>query len=241
MESPLTQFKVIDLVPIKLGSYNLSITNSVFFMLLSMTLISLFFISVLKRSSTNKPGKLQSAAEIIYDFTLNTLQSNTLGKGEKYFPLVFTIFTLILTLNIFGVIPNMFTVTSHLSVTFALAIIVFISITVTAFINHGLKFCSHFLPEGTPLFLAPLMILIELFAYLVRPVSLSIRLAANMTVGHILLFVISSFIIAMGIWGWVPVPLIIVLNLFEIFVAVLQAYIFTILSCVYINDAINLH
>jgi F-type H+-transporting ATPase subunit a len=240
MESPIAQFNLVDLIPIKMGAYNLSFTNSGLFMTAAVVLISLFFIRALK-GATIAPGRLQSAAEIIYGFVLQTTNSSTLGKGERYFPFVLSLFCFILTLNVIGVIPTTLTVTSHLSVTFALAMIVFIAITVIAFALHGMHFFSFFLPPGTPLFLAPLMVLIELFTYLSRPLSLSIRLAANMTVGHILLFVIASFITMMGVWGFIPIPLIFALNIFELFVAVLQAYIFSLLTCIYINDAINLH
>ncbi|MCH9753446.1 MAG: F0F1 ATP synthase subunit A [Alphaproteobacteria bacterium] len=240
MENPLDQFKIFSLIPIKLAGYDISFTNSSLFMVIALLLTSSFFILVLK-TSKDVPGKLQSLAEILYNFILDTVNSNTMGKGEKYVPFIFTIFLFILTLNLFGVIPYGFTVTSHISVTFAAAMIVFISVTLIAFFRHGMKFFSFFLPQGTPIFLAPLMILIEFFTYMTRPISLSIRLAANMMVGHILMFVIATFIAIMGLWGFLPISFIVIFTGFELFVAILQAYIFTILSCVYLNDAINLH
>lgn len=240
MENPLDQFKLVPLIPIKFAGYDLSFTNSSLFMLLSLVLTSSFFMIILRRPS-NVPGKLQSVAELLYNFVTDTVNGNTMGKGEKYIPFIFTIFIFILTLNLFGVVPYGFTVTSHISVTFAAAMIVFISVTIIAFFKHGMKFFAFFLPHGTPMFLAPLMIIIEFFTYMTRPVSLCIRLAANMIVGHILMFVIATFIAVMGFWGFLPMSFIVIFTGFELFVAILQAYIFTILSCVYLNDAINLH
>jgi F-type H+-transporting ATPase subunit a len=148
---------------------------------------------------------------------------------------------LIVTLNLLGLAPYGFTVTSHLIVTGALAAVVFCLVTITGFLLHGLKFLRLFLPEGTPIFMAPLIFILELLAYLVRPIALTIRLGANMMAGHILVSVAVGFITAMGIWGILPISFIVIFDGFEIFVAILQAYIFTILTCVYLNDAINLH
>jgi F-type H+-transporting ATPase subunit a len=151
------------------------------------------------------------------------------------------LFLFILTLNVLGLIPNGFAVTSQIIVTFALATAVFIIVTIIAFIRHGLHFFSFFLPSGTPWFLAPLMVVIEFFTYCTRPISLSMRLAANMMAGHILIAVVAGFIVMMGVAGLLPISFIVVFTGFEFFVAILQAYIFTILTCVYLNDAINLH
>jgi F-type H+-transporting ATPase subunit a len=238
--SPLEQFKITDLIELKFGGYDLSFTNSAFFMLIGFLITTTFFIAALRRA-TPIPGKLQSAGEMLHNFIFDTLQENTAGKGEKYMPFIFSLFVFVLTLNLLGLVPYGFTATSHLSVTFTLAIIVFILVTVIAILQHKMKFFSFFLPTGTPLFLAPLMIVIELFTYLTRPISLSVRLAANMMAGHILLSVIAGFVTVLGFWGWLPMSFIILFDGFEFFVAVLQAYIFTILSCVYLNDAINLH
>ena len=187
------------------------------------------------------PGALQSSAEIMHNFTLKILNENTAGKGEQYFPFIFSLFIFILTLNILGLIPHGYAVTSQIVVTFSLAIMVFITITIIAFIRHGWSFFSYFLPAGTPWFLAPLMIIIEFFTYCTRPISLSLRLAANMMSGHILIAVIAGFIVTMGIAGILPISFIVAFNAFELFVAILQAYIFTILTCVYLNDSIHLH
>jgi F-type H+-transporting ATPase subunit a len=164
------------------------------------------------------------------------------AKGRKFVPLIFTLFMFILTCNLFGMIPYGFTVTSHISITFALAMMVFLLVTLVGIYLHGFHFFSLFLPAGTPWWLAPLMVVIELFAYLARPVSLSLRLAANMVAGHVLLKVIAGFVVSMAIYLKIlPIPFLVILIGFELFVAVLQAYIFTILSCVYLSDALNLH
>ena len=179
--------------------------------------------------------------ELIFEFVGNTLHEAA-GKASKpFFPFIFTLFTFILTLNLLGMMPYGFTVTSHVSVTFAIATMIFLAVTITGFAKHGLKFLSLFLPHGTPMYIAPLMILIELFSFLSRPVSLSIRLAGNMIAGHVLLKVLAGFVVMMGVYGIVPIPFMVVMVGFELFVAILQAYLFTILACVYLNDAINLH
>ena len=187
------------------------------------------------------PGKFQSMAEIIYQFVDATLVESAGNKSRAFFPFIFSLFTFILTLNLLGMLPYGFTVTSHVIVTFAIAGAIFILVTVTGFIKHGLHFLSLFLPQGTPIWLAPILFIIELLSFLSRPISLSIRLAGNMLAGHVLLKVLASFVIMMGIGGILPIPFMVIMVGFEIFVAILQAYIFTILTCVYLNDAINLH
>jgi len=187
------------------------------------------------------PGKTQAGAELLYNFMLKVLNENTAGKGQEYFPFVFSLFIFILMLNILGLIPGGYAVTSQVIVTFTMAMLVFVTVTLVALLKHGIHFFAYFLPSGTPWFLAPLMIIIEFFTYCTRPISLSLRLAANMMAGHILVAVIAGFIVAMGVWGIFPISFIVVFTAFELFVAILQAFIFTILTCVYLNDAINLH
>jgi F-type H+-transporting ATPase subunit a len=210
-----------------------------------MIIASLFIILYFTLAFKNKklvPTRLQLSGELFYNLITDTVNQNVGVKGKKFVPLIFTLFMFIMVCNLFGMIPYGFTVTSHISITFALAMMVFLLVTLLGFILHGFHFFSLFLPAGTPWWLAPLMILIELFAYLARPVSLSLRLAANMVAGHVLLKVIAGFIVSMAFYLKIfPIPFISVLIGFEIFVAILQAYIFTILSCVYLNDAINLH
>lgn len=239
--SPLDQFKIKEIIDINMFGYDISLTNSSLFMLLAGVFLTVYF-TVAFSGRKLVPGRLQLSAELCYKLITSMLEQNVGEKGKRFVPLMFTIFLFILTCNLFGMIPYSFTVTSHISVTFALAMLVFLLVTLLGFALHGLHFLSLFLPAGTPWWLAPLMILIELFAYMARPVSLSLRLAANMVAGHVLLKVMAGFVVSLAIYlKFLPIPFIVILIGFEIFVAVLQAYIFTILSCVYLNDAINLH
>lgn len=239
--SPLDQFKVREIVDIELLGYDISITNSSLFMMIAGFFIFLYFTLAFKGKKLI-PTRLQISGELIYGMISNMLEQNVGSGGRKFVPLIFTLFMFILTCNLLGMVPYGFTVTSHISITFAMAMMIFLLVTLLGFYLHGLHFFSLFLPAGTPWWLAPLMVVIELFAYLARPVSLSLRLAANMIAGHILLKVMAGFVVSMAIYlKFLPIPFIVILIGFEIFVAVLQAYIFTILSCVYLNDAINLH
>lgn len=239
--SPLHQFEIHPIIPINVAGIDISFTNSSLFMVLTTLIVASFFIMAM-RSRALVPGRMQSMAEACYQFVATIVKENVGSEGRKYFPFIFSIFMFVVVGNLLGMLPYSFTITSHIIVTFALAIAIFIGVTVIALFRHGLHFFSFFLPKGTPWWLAPLMVVIELFAYLARPVSLSVRLAANMVAGHILLKVIAGFVVSMGLmWGWVPIPFIVVLTGFEIFIALLQAYIFTILTCVYLNDAIHLH
>lgn len=239
--NPLSQFDIKPLLSLKLGSIDLSFTNSSLFMLIA-TILSATILILPMRNARLIPNRMQNVAELLYQFVSDTIVGATGEEGKKYFPFVFSLFLFILVCNLLGMLPYSFTVTSHIVVTFALASLVFLVVTAIAFMRHGLHFFAFFLPQGTPLWLAPLMVLIELFTYLARPISLSIRLAANMVAGHILLKVLAGFILMMGaLWGWIPIPFIVIMTGFEIFVAILQAYIFTILTCVYLNDAINMH
>lgn len=240
--SPLEQFKIryFTEVPEVFG-VNLNFSNSAMFMVFVVVAISFFLIVSMKRREL-VPGRWQSVAELAYELVANTIKDNVGNEGRAYFPLIFSLFMFVLFCNLFGMLPYSFTVTSHISITFALASLIFVGVTVLALVKHGLKFFGFFLPHGTPWWMAPLMFFIELFAYLARPVSLSIRLAANMMAGHTMLKVIAGFVVSLG-WalGWAPLGMLVVLTGFEVFVAVLQAYIFTVLTCVYLNDAIHLH
>jgi F-type H+-transporting ATPase subunit a len=239
--SPLDQFKIKEIANIQLFGHDVTLTNSGLFMVLASLFIILYFTLAFK-SKKLVPTRLQLSGELFYTLITDAVNQNVGVKGKKFVPFVFTLFMFIMVCNLFGMIPYGFTVTSHISITFALAMMVFLLVTLLGFILHGFHFFSLFLPAGTPWWLAPLMILIELFAYLARPVSLSLRLAANMVAGHVLIKVIAGFIVSMAFYlKIVPIPFVSVLIGFEIFVAILQAYIFTILSCVYLNDAINLH
>ena len=239
--NPLDQFKIKTLVEINLWGYDVSLTNSALFMILAGAFIIGYFVIAFKGQKLI-PTRLQMSAELVYVLISNMVQQNIGPKGKNFVPLMFTLFLFILVCNLFGLLPYAFTVTSHISVTFVLAMMIFLLITILGFILHGLHFFSLFLPKGTPWWLAPLMVVIELFAYLARPVSLSLRLAANMVAGHVLIKVMAGFVMSLMIFLKVfPSAFIVAFIGFEIFVAILQAYIFTILSCVYLNDAINLH
>lgn len=240
MSSPLHQFEITPLVNLEILGHDVSFTNSSLMMVFGLLFI--FFMLGLSAYKTKAiPSRMQILGESLYGL-INDMILGTAGEdAKKYIPFVFTLFMFILTCNLLGMLPFSFTVTSHIIVTFGMAIVVFVGVTLIGFMRHGFHYLSLFLPSGTPIAMAPLMIFTEFFAYMVRPVSLSVRLAANMTAGHIVMKVIASFVIMAPIIGVVPFALLTVLTGFELFVAVLQAYIFTILSCVYLTDAVKLH
>lgn len=237
---PLHQFEIKHLLQVDLGIMALPITNSAIAMWLSVGVLVLFFIFAL-RSRAFIPGRMQVAAEMLYTMTMEMAGSTAGAKSKQYVPFIFTLFLFILSCNLLGMLPFSFTATSHIAVTFGIAIFIFLAVTVIGFIQHGSHYLKLFLPDGVPMVMAPLLAVVEFFAYLTRPVSLSIRLAANMTAGHIVLKVLASFITMAGILGVFPLALLTILTGFEIFVAILQAYIFSILTCVYLNDALNMH
>ena len=240
MASPLEQFSIDPLVPIKIGDFDASFTNSSLWMVIAITVITLFLtLSVRHRQIV--PGRLQSIAEIAYEFVGNMIRSNVGPGGRPYFPFVFTLFMFILLGNLLGLIPYSFTYTSHIIVTFGMALVVFLGTTAIAFAKHGLKFFGFFLPQGTPIFIAPLLVPIEILSYFTRPVSLSLRLFANMTAGHTLLKVFGGFVFAMGFLGFVPLAATIALFGLEFLVAFLQAYVFAVLTCIYLHDALHMH
>jgi len=193
------------------------------------------------RPRAGVPGRWQLLAELSYQFIAKMVADNIGKEGRSYFPLIFSIFIFVLFGNLLGMIPYSFTFTSHIAVTLTMALLIFIMVTLIAFFKHGMKFFSFFLPEGVPIILAPLMIAIEVISYFTRPFSLSVRLFANMMAGHTLLKVIGGFVVPLGIFGFVPVAGLVAVMGLEFLIAFLQAYIFTILTCIYINDAIHLH
>lgn len=237
---PLAQFEVTPIVNFHAFGVDLSFSNQSLYMFIAVGLISLFM-TLSVRGRALVPGRWQNLAELCYEFVANMIKENVGEEGRQYFPFIFSLFMFILFCNLLGMTPYSFTVTSHIAVTFALAIFIFVSVTIIGFARHGIGYLKLFLPSGTPWWMMPLIVPIEVFSYCVRPVSLSIRLAANMMAGHILLKVMAGFIIAMGVFGIAPLIFNIALVGFEIFVAMLQAYIFTILTCVYLNDAIHMH
>jgi F-type H+-transporting ATPase subunit a len=239
--NPLEQFQIKTLVPIQLGSVDASLTNAGLFMVITVAAISLFLsLSMAQRSLI--PGRWQSLAEISYEFIAGMIRDNVGSEGRKYFPFIFSLFMFILFANLIGLIPYAFTFTSHIAVTFAMAMFVFLGVTVIAIIRHKMRFFSLFLPSGVPMVMAPVLIPIEVLSYLSRPISLSIRLFANMMAGHTMMKVFAGFIIPLGFFGgWAPLGVDVALTAFEFLVAFLQAYVFTVLTCLYLNDAINLH
>ena len=246
-ESPLKQFEVQPIVEINVFGLDLSFTNSALWMTITTVFIIAFFtIPFLKIKKTNSvedlyPSRLQVASELGFNF-ISSLINDTVGKeGKKYFPLVFALFMFILFGNLFGMIPYSFTFTSHIIVTLALAMGVFIFVTVLGFVKHGFKFFGFFVIPGLPIYMLPLLIPIEVISYLSRPISLSVRLFANMLAGHTLLKVFAGFVSALGFFGILPLVFIIALTGLEILIAFLQAYVFAILTCLYINDALHLH
>lgn len=239
--SPLEQFEIHRIVDINVGGVDVSITNSSIFMLIAVAAITIFMV-VGMRPGALVPGRWQSMAEMSYEFVAGMLRDNVGTGGRAYFPFIFTLFMFILFCNLLGMIPFSFTVTSHIIVTFALAAVVFIGVTIIGFARHGARFLKLFVPSGVPIFLLPLLVVIELISYLIRPVSLSVRLFANMLAGHTMLKVFGGFVVALGIiGGWAPLAFVVALTGLEILIAFLQAYVFAVLTCIYLNDAVNLH
>ena len=240
--NPMHQFEVYRIGPeIKLGTINLSFTNASLFMVISsLAILLLLFLGTKKKLLV--PSKIQFVTEMSYTFIARMI-SDTAGNGAKsFFPFVFTLFMFVLFCNMIGMLPYSFTVTSHIIVTFVLAAIVFIGVTIIGFIKHGIKYLELFVPKGVPIALLPLIIVIEIISYLARPVSLSVRLFANMMAGHTMLKVFGGFVISLGLLGgWLPLSFSVALTGLEILVAFLQAYVFAILTCIYLNDALNLH
>ena len=244
MVDPIEQFHIEKLFTIgHIGNHEIAFTNSSAYMLGSVALISLLMLGSGRRLV---PGRIQSVAEIAYEFVANTVRSTAGKDGMKFFPLVFSLFMLIAVSNMIGVIPYSFTIASHIIVTAALAFLVFFTVLIYGFYKNGLKFLKLFVPSGIPIFILPLVVFIEIFSFFLRPISHSVRLFANMLAGHIALAVFASFIpllAGLGIAGYfgaiLPLGMVMALTALELLVAFLQAYVFTILTCIYINDAIH--
>ncbi len=238
--SPMEQFEIKTWIPIQVGDFNASFTNSSAFMILAVIAATALMVFAV-RPRAGVPGRWQLLAELCYQFIAKMVSDNIGKEGRPYFPFIFTIFVFVLFGNFIGMLPYSFTFTSHIAVTLTMALVIFVLVTVIAFIKHGFHFFSFFLPAGVPIVLSPLMIAIEVISYFTRPLSLSIRLFANMMAGHTLLKVVGGFVVPLGIFGVVPVAGLVAVTGLEFLIAFLQAYIFTILTCIYINDAINLH
>jgi|TARA_Y100000294_G_scaffold174027_1_gene191296 F-type H+-transporting ATPase subunit a len=239
-QSPLSQFEIKRWVPIEVGDVDVSFTNSATFMVLTVLAIGIFLILGMRRPAM-VPGRWQSMVELSYVFIANLIKDTVGTEGRPYFPFIFTVFMFVLVGNLFGMVPYGFTFTSHIIVTFTMAMVVFLGVTVIALKKHKLRFFTFFMPPGVPLIMAPLLVPIEIISYLSRPISLSVRLFANMLAGHTLLKVFAGFVVALGLFGVFPLAFVVVLTGLEVVIAFLQAFVFTILTCLYLNDALHLH
>lgn len=241
---PIHQFQIHKLFTIgHIGGQEIAFTNSSAYMFATVALIGIL---MLASGRQLVPGRFQSIAELSYEFVANTIRSTAGKEGMKFFPLVFSIFMFICVSNLVGIIPYNFTIASHIIVTAALAFLVFLTVIVYGFAKNGLKFFKLFVPSGIPVFVLPLVVFIEVFSFFLRPISHSVRLFANMLAGHIALKVFASFIpllAGIGIAGYfgaaLPLFMVVALTALELLVAFLQAYVFAILTCIYLNDAMH--
>mgnify|MGYP001553134747 CR=1 FL=1 len=244
--NPMEQFRVEPILPLHIAGYDVSFTNQALVMCVVVAAISIFMV-IASTSRKLVPGRMQSMAELSYEFVGNMIHSAAGEEGLKFFPLVFTIFFFVLFANVVGLIPGVFTVTSQIAVTFALAMLVILTVLVTGFARHGFGFLKLFVPKA-PFVLLLLLVPIEVISFLTRPISLSVRLFANMLAGHTMLKVFAGFVIALGGAGGIlsvlsiaPMLLIIAITALEMLVALLQAYVFAILTCIYLSEALHLH
>lgn len=240
--NPMQQFNVHKIGPeIKIAGIDLSFTNASLFMVISTSII-LLLLSLGTKEKKIIPDKVQLIAEMFYSFVAKMISDTAGSKAKPYFPFIFSLFMFVLFCNMVGMLPYSFTVTSHIIVTLIMAIFIFIAVTVIGFVKHGFGYLKLFVPSGVPALLLPLITIIEIISYLSRPVSLSVRLFANMMAGHTMLKVFGGFVVSLGILGgWLPLGFSVALTGLEILVAFLQAYVFAILTCIYLNDALNLH
>ena len=242
---PIHQFHINTIVDIPVGGYDFSFTNSSLFMVAAVLLAATFlYFSTAKGALV--PSRAQSMAELTYEFVASMLRDAAGNQGMKFFPFVFTLFMFVLTANLLGLFPYFFTTTSHIIITFALAMLVIGIVIIYGFAKHGLRFLKLFVPSGVPLVLMPLVVAIEVVSFVSRPVSLSVRLFANMLAGHITLKVFAGFVVSLGAMGAagmagavLPLAMAVALSALELLVAVLQAYVFAVLTCMYLNDAIH--
>ena len=246
MIDPIEQFSIDKIFTIgHIGHQEIAFTNSSAYMFGTVAIISLLMIGGVSKKGL-VPGRIQSVAELCFEFVATTIRSNAGQEGMKFFPFVFSIFMLLAVSNVIGIIPYTFTIASHIIVTAALALMVFLTVIVYGFYKNGLKFLKIFVPKGVPIAILPAVVAIEVFSFFVRPVSHSVRLFANMLAGHITLKVFASFIVTLGTFGFVgwlgatlPLGLTIALTALELLIALLQAYVFAILTVIYLNDAIH--
>ena len=246
-DDPIAQFQLQKLLDIQVGGLDLSFTNSSLFMVATVGLASAFVWYAAEKGS-EVPGRLQAAAEMSYEFVANMLRDGAGREGMKFFPFVFSLFMFVLVANLLGMFPYFFTVTSHLIVTFALALLVIGTVIGYGIYKHGMGFFRVFVPSGVPAALIPLVSTIEVISFLSRPVSLGVRLFANMLAGHIALKVFAGFVVSLGALGAVgvvgailPLLMTVAITALEFLVAFLQAYVFAVLTCMYLNDALHPH
>jgi F-type H+-transporting ATPase subunit a len=244
---PIEQFQIHNLFPVaKIGHTEIAFTNSALLMFVAVAGLTTFLVGATAGRKL-VPSRAQSAAELMYEFVATTIRGTAGTEGMRFFPFVFTLFMFVLTLNMLGLIPYSFTVTSHIIITAALAITVFLTVLIYGLMRHGLHFFNLFVPKGVPIYILPLIVGIEILSFISRPISHSVRLFANMLAGHITLQVFAGFIVLLGTGlgaiGWaggvLPFAMIVILFALETLVAFLQAYVFAILTCIYLNDAIH--
>ncbi len=242
---PMHQFEISRIIPLEIGGIDASFTNSALWMVIVAVTATLFLTLSMGASKSRAlvPSRAQLVSEMAYEFIAGIMRDIVGPSGQKFFPIIFTLFIFILLCNLFGMLPYAFTPTSHIIVTFALASVVFIGVTLVGIFKHGFKFVTLFIPSGVPVWLLPLISVIEVISYLSRPISLSVRLFANMLAGHTMLKVFAGFIVSLGFigGGFLPFFFAVALTGLEVLVAFLQAYVFAVLSCIYLNDALHLH
>ncbi len=243
-ENPLNQFLIDRIVPIHIGGVDASFTNSALLMIIAAGLITLLIVGATWRAAL-VPGRLQSISEMLYEFIAKMIDDNVGHEGLRYFPFIFTLFMFILFGNLLGMIPYSFTFTSHIIVTFGMSIVIFVGVTFIGLWRHGLHFLKLFVPHGVPIGLLAVVVPIEVLSYFIRPMTLSIRLFANMMAGHTMLAIFAGFVAPLGAFylvpGLLPIALDVALIFLELLVAVLQAYVFAILTTLYLAEAIHLH
>jgi F-type H+-transporting ATPase subunit a len=241
--NPMEQFQIERYAPLKIFGVDVSFTNASLWMVMAIFLITVFLLYSMRHGAL-VPNRIQSIGEIVYEFVAKMVRESAGQEGMKYFPVIFSIFVFVLVLNLLGMVPlpglGAFTVTSHIIVTFALAAFVLLGVTLIGIAKHGFHFFKLFVPSGVPVWLLPLITIIEVISYLTRPISLSVRLFANMMAGHTMLAVFGSFVVGMGlVAGWLPLLFMVFIMGLEILVAFLQAYVFAVLSSIYLNDALH--
>ncbi|MBC7987382.1 MAG: F0F1 ATP synthase subunit A [Sphingomonadaceae bacterium] len=240
MADPLHQFVITRTIPIEVAGIDLSFTNASAWMLIVTGLASTLLLAGLRKPQL-VPTRTQSAVEMLYEVVDETIVSSAGPEARKFFPLIFTTFLFILFANLAGLLPYSFTVTSHIAVTFAMALIAFVGITLVGIFTQGFGFLRMFAPSGVPPIMYIILTPIEIVGYFIRPISLSVRLFANMMAGHVLLKVLAGFVVSLGVFGIFPLLVVVAMTALETLVAVLQAYVFTVLLCVYLNDALHAH